>query len=396
MARVYEARDVRHHRRVAVKILRPELTEALGAERFLREIRTSANLRHPHILPLFDSGAVPEHTSGDGEEQILFYVMPLIEGESLRARLDREKQLPIADALQIAREVADALNYAHALGIIHRDIKPENILLDNGHAVVADFGIAHVASTADVPALTQAGSSLGTPRYMSPEQVSSDGALDGRADLYSVACVLFEMLAGQPPFTGPGFERTLFQHMMETPPSITVFRSSVPLSVGAALSRALAKAPADRFSTMSAFVDALNATGGETSNMRSVAVLPFANLSADPENEYFADGITEDVIAQLSKIKSLKVVSRTSVMAFKKRDQTLREIASRLQVGALLEGSVRRAGNRVRIVAQLIDAAGDEHLWTETYDRDLTDIFAIQSEVAPAHCRRSPGTPVAR
>jgi len=373
MARVYAAQDLRHRRKVAIKVLRPELTEALGAERFLREIETSANLRHPHILPLFDSGAADES---------LFFVMPFVEGESLRDRLDREKPLPVDEALQIAREVADALHYAHSRGIIHRDIKPENILLESGHAVVADFGIARAVRTTEAPNLTQTGSSLGTPRYMSPEQAAGEGNVDGRADLYSLACTLFEMLAGQPPFTGPTFERMIYQHLVEAPPSITRFRPTVPAAVAAALTRAMAKAPADRFSTTAAFADALRAPVPERSGARSIAVLPFLNLSADPENEYFADGITEDVIAQLSKIHSLKVVSRTSVMPFKRREQGLREIAGRLQVGALLDGSVRRAGNRVRIVSQLIDAETDQHLWTETYDRDLTDIFAIQTEVA--------------
>jgi serine/threonine-protein kinase len=373
MARVYLANDLRHHRTVAVKVLRPELSEALGAERFLREIQTSATLRHPHILPLFDSGEA---------EGSLFFVMPFVEGETLRDRLNRERQLPIDDAIQIAREVADALSYAHARGVIHRDIKPENILLESGHAVVADFGIALAATHVEAPSLTLTGSSLGTPRYMSPEQAAGGHDVDGRADLYSLACVLFEMLAGQVPFTGPTFERMLYQHMVEAPPPITRFRSGVPAAVIVALNRALAKSPTDRFSTTAAFGEALRAQVVERSEAKSIAVLPFANLSADPENEYFADGITEDVIAQLSKIRSLKVVSRTSVMQYKKRDHDLREIAARLQVGAILEGSVRRAGNRVRIVAQLIEAATDEHLWAETYDRDLTDIFAIQSEVA--------------
>jgi serine/threonine protein kinase/Tfp pilus assembly protein PilF len=373
MARVYEARDIRHHRKVAIKVLRPELAEALGAERFLREIETSANLRHPHILPLFDSGEADES---------LFFVMPFVEGESLRSRLDRQRQLPIDEALLIALEVADALHYAHSHGIIHRDIKPENVLLESGHAVVADFGIARALKTADAPGLTQTGSSLGTPRYMSPEQVAGDKDVDGRSDLYGLACVLYEMLAGQPPFTGPTFERVVYQHLVEAPAPITRFRPTVPAAVAAALNRALAKSPSERFSTTAAFADALRSPIAERANARSVAVLPFANLSADPENEYFADGITEDVIAQISKIRSLKVVSRTSVMPFKKREHDLREIAARLQVGALLEGSVRRAGTRVRIVAQLIDVATDEHLWAETYDRELTDIFAIQSEVA--------------
>ena len=373
MARVYLADDLRHRRKVAIKVLKPELTEALGAERFLREIETSASLRHPHILPLFDSGDTGES---------LFFVMPFVEGESLRTRIDREGQLPLDEAIQIATEVADALNYAHSRGIVHRDIKPENILLEGGHAVVADFGIARALRATHDLSLTQTGTSLGTPRYMSPEQASGDTDIDGRADLYSLACTLFEMLAGQPPFAGPSFERMVYQHMVEPPPPVTRFRPAVPPHIASALNRALAKSPADRYPTTTAFVQALRATAPAPAASPSVAVLPFLNLSADPDNAYFADGITEDVITQLSKIRSLKVVSRTSVMAFKGHGQDLREIASRLQVGALLEGSVRRAGSRVRIVAQLIEAENDQHLWAETYDRDLTDIFAIQSEVA--------------
>jgi eukaryotic-like serine/threonine-protein kinase len=375
MARVYVAEDLRHRRKVAIKVLKPELAEAIGGERFLREIETSASLRHPHILPLFDSGDTGES---------LFFVMPFVEGESLRARLDRDKQLPIEEALLIAREVADALHYAHSRGIVHRDIKPENILLESGHAVVADFGIARALRATQSPSLTQTGSSLGTPRYMSPEQATGDKEVDGRADLYSLACTLFEMLAGQPPFTGSTFERMVYQHVIEPPPPIQRFRPTVSAAVAAAISRGLAKSPSDRFATTIAFADALRAPVAEPerSAARSVAVLPFLNLSADPENEFFTDGITEDVIAQLSKIRSLKVVSRTSVMAFKGREHNLHEIAERLQVGALLEGSVRRAGGRVRIVAQLIDTQADQHLWSETYDRQLTDIFAIQTEVA--------------
>jgi serine/threonine-protein kinase len=377
MARVYIGEDLRHRRKVAIKVLRPELTAALGAERFLREIDTSAGLRHPHILPLFDSGNTGES---------LFFVMPFVEGESLRARIDREKQLPVEDAIAIAREVADALHYAHSRGVIHRDIKPENILLESGHAVVADFGIARATSRGESPALTQTGASLGTPRYMSPEQAMGEREVDGRSDQYSLACTVYEMLGGHPPFPGPTFERMIYQHLVEPPPSITRVRPTVPASVAAAITRALAKSPADRFPTTAAFADALRAPVVELPVaqplQRSVAVLPFRNLSTDPENEYFADGITEDVIAHLSQIRSLKVTSRTSVMAFKGRDQDLREIASRLHVGALLEGSVRRAGSRVRIVAQLIDAETDQHLWAETFDRDLTDIFAIQTEVA--------------
>jgi serine/threonine-protein kinase len=374
MATVYEAEDLRHRRKVAIKVLRSDLASALGGDRFQLEIETSAKLRHPHIVPLFDSG---------GSEDLLFYVMPLVAGESLRARLTREAQLPVPDALRIAREVGGALDYAHEQGVVHRDIKPENILLEGGHAVITDFGIARVLSTARFGTLTQAGTSLGTPAYMSPEQISGEQQdLDGRSDIYSLACTLYEMLAGHTPFTGPTLERLYYQQLMETPTPVSQVRPGVPQHVAAAIRRALAKLPRDRFETASGFVTALTMAVPDRGQTRAVAVLPFLNFSADPENEHFADGITEDVIAQLLKIRSLRVVSRTSVMPFRKREQGLREIGARLNVEALIDGSVRRAGNRVRIVAQLIETATEEHLWSETYDRELDDIFAIQSEVA--------------
>src|SRR5690242_16449432 len=251
MATVYLAEDLKHHRKVAIKVLRPELTASLGAERFLREIETTANLRHPHILPLYDSG------SAGGA---LFYVMPFVEGESLRDRLGRDRQLPIDDALRIAREVSDALSYAHARGVVHRDIKPENILLESGHAVVADFGIAKAVRAAGADSLTGTGATVGTPAYMSPEQAAGDQDLDGRSDLYALGCVLYEMLAGQPPFTGPTVESIARQHLIAEPAPITNLRPAVPASVVAALQRALAKNPADRFNPVAQFADALRAS----------------------------------------------------------------------------------------------------------------------------------------
>jgi serine/threonine-protein kinase len=252
MATVYLAQDLKHQRSVAIKVLRPELAAAIGADRFLREISTTASLRHPHILPLYDSGA-----AGD----TLFYVMPFVEGESLRDRLSREKQLPLDDALQIAREVADALGYAHAHGVVHRDIKPENILIDSGHAVVADFGIARAIDVAGGERLTETGIALGTPLYMSPEQAAGEKHLDGRSDLYSLACVLYEMLAGQPPFTGPTAESVVHQHLAAAPQPITQLRPTIPAAVAATLQRALAKTPADRFTVAAQFAAAL-ARGG--------------------------------------------------------------------------------------------------------------------------------------
>jgi len=371
MATVYLAHDVKHHREVALKVLRPELAAALGPDRFLREVEIAARLNHPHILALYDSG----ETNG-----FLFYVMPYVAGESLRHRLEREKQLPIEEALAITRHIASALGHAHAQHIIHRDVKPENILLYEGEAMVADFGIALAVSAAAGERLTQTGLAVGTPAYMSPEQAVSERALDARSDVYSLGCVLYEMLAGEPPYTGATAQVLIAKRLVDPVPAVRRLRAAVPVGVEQALTKALAKVPADRWASALAFAEALATPAGP--RPPSVAVLPFLNLSADPENEYFADGITEDVIAHLSKIRALKVISRTSVMAFKQREQSLREIGARLEVGTLLEGSVRRAGDRVRIVAQLIDAESDRHLWAETYDRRLTDVFAIQTDVA--------------
>ena len=382
MAVVYLAHDLRHDRRVAIKLLLPELAQAVGPARFLREIRIAAQLTHPHIVPLFDSGEV------DGR---LFYVMPFLDGESLRQRLDRERQLAVHDAIGIARQVASALEYAHARDVVHRDIKPDNILLYQNEAMVADFGIALALSAAQSPRITGTGLVVGTPEYMSPEQALDEGA-DARSDQYSLACVLFEMLAGEAPYSGSTPYSILSKRLMDPVPSVRRLRPTVPPVVDRALVRALAKVPADRFPSVGAFAGELAlgvatpATGttaaAERPRVASVAVLPFRNLSADPENEYFADGITEDVIAHLSKIRALTVISRGSVMPFKQRSASMRDISATLGATALLDGSVRRLGNRVRIVAQLVDGESDRSLWAETYDRQLDDIFTIQTDVA--------------
>ena len=249
MATVYLAHDVRHDRPVALKVLRPELAAVIGAKRFLAEIRTTANLQHPHILPLHDSGEV------DGT---VFYVMPFVEGESLRDRLAREKQLPIADAVSIATEVADALGYAHEHGVIHRDIKPENILLQRGHAVVADFGIALAVSRSEGGTrMTETGMSLGTPHYMSPEQAMGERELTGRSDVYALGCVLYEMLVGEPPFTGPTAQAVVAKVMTAEPADVAEVRKSVPANVAGAVHTALEKLPADRFATAGEFAAAL-------------------------------------------------------------------------------------------------------------------------------------------
>ncbi|HSQ31142.1 MAG TPA: protein kinase [Gemmatimonadaceae bacterium] len=372
MATVYLADDLRHGRKVAIKVLAPQLAMAVGSERFLREIQIAAQVSHPHIVPLYDSGE---------SEGFLYYVMPFVDGESLRQRLDRERQLPVDDALAITRDVAAALQYAHARNVVHRDIKPENILLYTGEALLADFGIALAVSAATERRITGTGLVVGTPQYMSPEQALSEGT-DARSDLYSLGCVLYEMLAGEPPYTGPTVQSIIMKRLVDPVPSIRRLRPEVPANVDEALTKAMAKLPADRFASVADFVKGLSAPPAGRARASCVAVLPFVNLSADPDNEYFADGITEDVIAHLSKIRALKVISRTSVMPFRNREQSLVEIGAKLGATSLLEGSVRRAGNRVRIVAQLIDATTDRHVWAETYDRALDDIFAIQTDVA--------------
>jgi eukaryotic-like serine/threonine-protein kinase len=373
MATVYLADDLKHHRKVAIKVMRPELAVSIGADRFLREIQTVASLNHPHILPLYDSGA-----AGD----LLYYVMPFVRGESLRQKLARERQLDIDEALAIARDVAAALHLAHAEGVVHRDVKPENILLHEGEAMVADFGIALAVRPQSDARMTEIGMVMGTPEYMSPEQAAGEETLDARSDVYGLGCVLFEMLTGQLPHPGPTARAVIAKRLTDPAPSVRRLRADVPTEIEHALLKALAPDPDSRFATTAAFAEALSARTVPGREQPIVAVLPFVNLSGDPENEYFADGITEDVIAQLSRIRALKVISRTSIMQFKKRDESLGEIGARLGATTVLEGSVRRAGDRVRIVAQLIDVKADQHLWADTYDRRFTDIFVIQTDVA--------------
>jgi serine/threonine protein kinase/Flp pilus assembly protein TadD len=390
MATVYLARDLKHDRVVALKVLHPELAAALGPDRFLREIKLAARLNHPHILPLFDSG----ETSG-----WLYYVMPYVEGESLRQRLDREKQLPLNDALRMVRAVGSALDYAHRQHIVHRDIKPENIMLHEGEAMVMDFGIAKAVSAAGGDTLlTQTGMMVGTPAYVSPEQAAGEREIDGRSDQYSLACVLYEMLSGSRPFTGPTAQAVLAKRFTDPVPSLKTARVKVPDYVEKALTRALAKEPAERFATAISFVEAVApdvrkaggdgkrgstaAGGSKVAGTKSIAVLPFTNMSADRENEYFTDGIAEEIISALSKIQALRVASRTSSFGFKGKTEDIREIGQKLEVGTVLEGSVRKSGNKLRIAAQLINVEDGYQLWSERYDREMEDIFEIQDDIA--------------
>ncbi len=314
MATVYLARDIRHDRAVAVKVLHADLAQELGAERFLSEIKTTARLRHPNILPLFDSGVAQ-----NGDDSLLYYVMPFIEGVSLRARLNRDGKLPVEESLRIAAEVSDALGYAHDHGVIHRDVKPENILLEGGHALVADFGIALAAAAPGAERLTQSGMSLGTPAYMSPEQSTGDRDIDARSDVYSLACVLYEMLTGEPPFAGPTFESILVKRFTQQPPRVSIKRSGVHRQVDAAVFAAMAREPVQRPASMARFRDALTTRANEaaTDAPKSIAVLPFANMSADRDNEYFSDGIAEEIINALAQLPELRVAARTSAFSFK-------------------------------------------------------------------------------
>jgi len=389
MATVFLAEDVKHHRPVAIKVLHQELAAALGADRFLREIEIAARLQHPHILPLYDSGRA------DG---LLFYVMPYVEGESLRDRLEREKQLSLEDTVKITADVASALAYAHSHGVVHRDIKPENIMLSGGSAVVADFGIARAISAAgEGQHLTQTGTIIGTPAYMSPERATGNPDIDGRSDQYSLACVTYEMLVGEPPFTGTTAQAIIARHSLDSvsPPSIV--RATIPETVEQAILRALAKVPADRFATTALFAEALAAPGapvgarritrataaprwvglprgvvlagvavvvalagwgvlgrgrartngapGGGLDPRHVAVLYFEDLSPKHDLAYLADGLTETLIADLKRA-GLDVVSKNGVVRYRSTDITPDSVARALSAGILVRGAVEASGGR--------------------------------------------------
>jgi serine/threonine-protein kinase len=425
MAVVLLAEDLKHHRRVALKVLQPELSAALGGERFLREIEIVAGLQHPHILPLYDSG----QSAG-----LLYYVMPYAEGESLRQRLAREGQLSLDAALGITREVGSALQYAHEHGVIHRDVKPENVMLTAGQAVVTDFGIARALHAAGGESLTLSGMVVGTPQYMCPEQAAG-GAVDGRGDQYSLACVLYEMLVGQPPFTGPSAQAVLARHSLDPVPGVRVVRQAVPPDVEAAILRAMAKTPADRFPSIRRFLEALelshalsgapNVPSGPATDTRrrsrrraaaalvatlmlaaagwwlvarrppppggvaasavgSIAVLPFRELGANPDSSYLGDGMTEGLIADLSQIGSLKVISRSSGAMAQGSAMPLAGRASELGVNALVDGSIGRSGDSVRVRVRVVRAADSTALLDRSWARRLGELPDLQREMTVA------------
>ena len=433
MATVFLAEDLKHRRNVAIKVLHQEVSAQIGPERFTREVEIAARLQHPHILPLYDSG----NAAG-----LLYYVMPLVEGESLRDRLAREKQLSQEEAIRIITEVAGALSYAHSRGVVHRDIKPDNIMLSDGTAVVADFGIARAIDDADEQSLTKTGTVIGTPTYMSPEQATGAAQIDGRSDQYSLACVLYELLVGQPPFTGPTAQAIIARHSLDmvSPPSIV--RPGLPEALEDALLKALSKVPADRFATTTLFADALavpsrpttvrrrltpsslsarprawlkpvaTAVGGAVllgaawallgairgnaktgtgvaggdADPRRIAVLYFEHRGDSTRTQYLADGLTETLIHELSAVKALQVISANGVRPFRNASTPVRSDSLRrsLGVGTIVQGTVTEEGDRLRVDVALVDAANGTETKSTTLERPRTELFALQDTLSRA------------
>ncbi len=384
MSRLFVAVDVALDRRIAVKVLRPDLGAGVNIERFRREIAITASLQHPHIVPVFAAG----ETAG-----LPYYTMPLVDGESLAEWLEREGPPPVDEAVAILRDVARALAYAHGRGVIHRDVKPQNVLLAGKSATVTDFGIAKaVASARDEPGteITTQGLAIGTPAYMAPEQAGGDEPVDQRADLYSFGCLAYELLVGEPPFRRPTARAMVAAHLIEEPVPVGDRRKGLPPQIADIVMRCLAKDPAQRPASAEEILRALSGavpTGQQTEvevvgAVPSVAVLPFTNMSVDPGNEFFSDGVTEEILNSLARVRSLRVAARTSSFAFKGQQVDVQEIGRRLGVDTVLEGSVRRAGNRVRIAARLVNAKDGYQIWGDDYDRELEDVFVIQDEIA--------------
>jgi serine/threonine-protein kinase len=423
MATVYLARDLRHDRPVALKVLHPELAATLGPERFVREIRLAARLQHAHILSVHDSGA----TAGQ-----LWFTMPFVEGESLRQLLTRERQLTLDVALRVVNDIAAALDYAHQHGVVHRDVKPENILLASGQAVLADFGVARAIDAAGGDRLTATGLALGTPAYMSPEQAMGEPLVDARTDVYSLGCVLYEMLAGEQPFTGPSTRAVIAKRLAEPVPHLRTVRD-VPMAVEQVVMRALARAPADRFASAGEFADALAASirpgGADTyapptarlgrrgwsialslaaaaliaagylaarerfagpgpvaGSPKRLVVLPFENLG-NSEDEYFADGMTEEITTRLTSTSGLRVIARGSAREYKKTEKPIGEIARELGVQYVLRGTVRwekvpDGSSHVRVSPELIQVSDNSALWADKYEGALAGVFEVQSEIA--------------
>ncbi|MCU0648397.1 MAG: serine/threonine-protein kinase [Gemmatimonadaceae bacterium] len=374
MASVYRARDRRHQRRVALKLLHADLALGHGTARFLREVEICGRLTHPNIVPLLDSGAIDRQP---------WFTMPFVEGETLRARTDREHRVPVAFLVAIARDTADALHYAHAAGIVHRDIKPENLVLVGERAMVLDFGIGRAIAVADEvePRMTSVGLVMGTPLYMAPEQAANDARLDGRTDQYALALVLWEALVGEHPFRASSVSATISRRFSETPPRVDQVRPDVPAPLAAAIARALRIDPDARFPTAAEFADALQDALTTRSvipapEVPSIAVLPFANVGGESANAFLADGLTDEIISGLSRLRTLRVTARSSTYALRGTDADLRTVGQRLAVDTVLEGSVQRAGDRVRVSARLVQVADGVQRWASQFDRRFDDLFS--------------------
>ena len=380
MGIVYKAKDTTLERTVAIKFLpRQTATQAEERQRFYIEAKAAAALNHPNIATT--------HAIEEVEDDV-FIVMEYIEGQELKQKIDAGP-LPVEDAIHIILQIANGLQEAHKKGIVHRDIKSANIMLTGGGQIkIMDFGLAKVRGGAQV---TQIGTTLGTAAYMSPEQARGED-VDHRTDIWSLGVVLYETIAGQLPFKGHYEQAVLYSILNEDPESITCLRRGVPTELEAIMNKALAKSPNERYQQVDGMLIDLNVLGKELETKSrqvpkekcppSVAVLPFVNVSPEKENEYFSDGMTEEIIDALTKVEGLRVVSRTSVFAFKGKDQDIRKIGEQLNVSHVVEGSVRKAGNRVRITAQLINIADGYHLWSERFDREMEDVFTIQEEIA--------------
>ncbi len=426
---IFLAHDLKHDRKVALKVLRPDLALSLGSDRFLREIKIAARLSHPHVLPVHDSG---DHKG------FLYYVMPFVDGESLRERLEERGQLDIDDVVSLLHDLLDALQHAHQRGIVHRDIKPGNVMLMGRHALVMDFGVAKALSAAVRPETDDSlGVVLGTPTYMAPEQASADPNVDHRADIYAVGAVAYEMLTGQPPFPGTTAQQVLAAHVTETPRPVQALRPDVPPVLAHLVMRCLEKDPSLRYQTADETLEVLDSLTPRTSRVRSsgvtteettipvfhrrrkrwaaasvvlailalvvavmvrgpaeveasgrpvIVVLPFENLGA-AEDQFFASGITDAIAARLARLGSLGVISRTSASQFDVSSSTAREIGDALRVDYILEGTIQRERpgdptSRVRIIPQLIRVSDETNMWASVYDEDMTDIFRVQSDIA--------------
>ncbi len=421
MATVYLAQDLKHDRKVALKVLRPELSAILGAERFLAEIKTTANLQHPHILGLHDSG------EADGA---VFYVMPYVEGESLRERLKRDEAIPIPEAVRILREVVDALSYAHQHGVVHRDIKPDNVMISGRHAVVTDFGVAKAVSAAGTNKLTTVGVALGTPTYMAPEQAMGETNLDQRADIYSVGALAYELLTGAPPFDKATAQALLSAHVLETPAPPETRRAGIAPALSDLVMRCLEKEKERRYQTAEEMLPALEALGTPSGGVtpthtrplratgarrpssgrrwvlgaggafvlvaavagvalvtrgdaapgtNRIAVLPIQDISgADGQ---FVDAMHDQLIIALGQAGGLAVAPRSAMMIYRSEPKPMLDVARELNVGAILEGTVFRTGERMRINVQLTEPRSIQQLWSHSYEVNVSDVLGAQDSV---------------